>query len=930
MMKFRLLLCLFFLSVTTFAQVTVQSLTCEYTAKGEGIDAVKPVFGWMLRSPGFNIRQTAYRILVTDNPATLAHHKGNIWDSKKVLSDASVQIVYAGKPLKSATTYYWKVMVWDEKGKPTSWGDPEQWQTGLFTPEDWQSAQWIGYEKMPDQERIVPAITDDSNEKYRRRKDVLPLLRKEFTITKPVAKATVFICGLGQFDLHLNGKKVGNHFLDPGWTKYDQHAQYVTFDVTSALQNGANALGVMLGNGFFYVPGERYRKLTGAFGYPQLICRLYLQYSDGSKENIVSDPTWKATPGPVTFSSIYGGEDYNATLAQAGWDTAGFPDQQWRPAVVVNGPPRLNAQSTAPLLIFDHFVPVKVTQPKPGVWLYDMGQNASAIPYLAVQGPANAVVKITPAELLTSEGLADQSAVGSPVYFNYTLKGDSVEKWHPQFMYYGFRYIQIEGAVPEGKANPGKLPVIHELQSLHTRNGAGSIGEFNCSNELFNKTFTLIDWAIRSNMASVFTDCPHREKLGWLEEAHLVGSSIRYNYDIALLCRKVIKDMMYAQTAEGLIPDIAPEYVHFDDGFRDSPEWGSNGVILPYYMYQWYGDKGVLEESYAMMTRYVDYLEKKSDHHILRHGLGDWYDIGPKFPGESQLTPKGITATAMYYYDLSILTKVAGILGKKEDEQQYRQQAEAVKAAYNKAFFHEDTRQYASGSQTANAMSVYLELVDPHYKADVVENIVADIRQHNNGITAGDIGYRYLLRVLDDEGRSDVIYDMNSRSDVPGYGLQLAQGATALTESWQGYHNASNNHFMLGHLMEWFYTGLAGIRPAVGSVAFRDIVIRPEPVGDVTFVNARYQSPYGEITSNWKKEDHDFLLKIDIPPNTRATVYLPASSTSDVTMNGKRITEGYKDGHFVITTGSGLYSFQVSDTPPASSSAGSYATLITR
>jgi hypothetical protein len=555
-----------------------------------------------------------------------------------------------------------------------------------------------------------------------------------------------------------------------------------------------------------------------------------------------------------------------------------------------------------------------------------MGQNAAAIPFLSVKGKKDAVVKITPAELLTPEGLADQSAVGSPVYFNYTLKGNGIESWQPQFMYYGFRYIQVEGAVPAGKKNSSQLPEIVAMKSLHTRNAAATIGHFTCSNELFNKTFKLIDWAIRSNTASVFTDCPHREKLGWLEEAHLVGSSIRYNYNIAALCRKVVRDMIHAQTADGLIPDIAPEYVHFDGGFRDSPEWGSNGIILPYYMYQWYGNESVLEESYLMMTRYVDYLGKKSHDHILSHGLGDWYDIGPKFPGEAQLTPKGITATAIYYYDLSILTKVAGILGRKEDAQKYRVLSEEVKHAYNKTFFHETTKQYATGSQTANAMSVYMGLVEPRYKAAVVENIVADIRRHNNGITAGDIGYRYLLRVLDDEGHSDVIYDMNSRSDVPGYGLQLAKGATALTESWQGYRDASNNHFMLGHLMEWFYSGLAGIRPDTGSVAFRDIIIRPEPVGDVTFAKASYGSPYGEVVSDWKKEGDNFSLDIRIPPNCRTTVYLPAQAGADITMNGNALPENsFRNGRFVVKTGSGNYSFRVVNRPPVASSAGNYA-----
>ncbi|SEW53940.1 Alpha-L-rhamnosidase N-terminal domain-containing protein [Chitinophaga arvensicola] len=926
MMKSWLLLLWLGISPAVAAQsVGLQHLLCDYQENPIGIDAPQPALSWQLQGKGTGIRQTAYRILVADNPRALEKNKGLLWDSRKVLSDQSLQVRYHGPALQPATTYYWKVMVWDQQGNPSAWSETARWHTGLLTPGDWQAAQWIGYEKMPDAARIVPAITNDNDPRYKDRNDVLPLLRKTFDIRKPLQKATVYISGLGQFDLHLNGKKTGDHFLDPGWTKYDQHALYVTFDVTEQLQTGRNALGVMLGNGFFYIPGSRYRKLTSAFGYPQLICRLHLQYKDGSTENIVSDSSWKTAAGPITFSSIYGGEDYNATLEQPGWDQPSFDDAAWKNAVAVNGPPQLNAQTAAPLKIFDRFTPVKITQTGPATWVYDMGQNASAIPAISLKGKKGTVVKITPAELLTDKGMADQSAVGSPVYFNYTLKGDSIESWQPQFMYYGFRYIQVDGAAPAGTHNG--LPEIQSMYSLHTRNAAATIGQFSCSNELFNKTFRLIDWAIRSNTASVLTDCPHREKLGWLEEAHLVGSSIRYNYDIAALCRKVVRDMIHAQTETGLIPDIAPEYVHFDDGFRDSPEWGSNGIILPWYMYQWYGDKSVLEESYPMMIRYVNYLEQKSNHHILSHGLGDWYDIGPKFPGEAQLTPKGITATAMYYYDLSILSKVATLLGKTADAQKYYALSEAVKQSYNRTFFNDSSKQYATGSQTANAMSVYMQLTDSVYKGDVVENIVADIRAHNNGITAGDIGYRYLLRVLDDEGRSDVIFDMNSRSDVPGYGLQLAKGATALTESWQGYRDASNNHFMLGHLMEWFYSGLAGIRPAPNSVAFQYMVIRPEPVGDVTFAKASYISPYGEIISDWKKEDNVFTLKVRIPGNTHATIYVPAESTSDITLNGVAVPveKGYKSGRYVMETGSGEYVLRVINREPVTTSSGSYA-----
>ncbi|MEC5146414.1 family 78 glycoside hydrolase catalytic domain [Chitinophaga sp. 212800010-3] len=932
MAKSLLLLLQLVLSVPAIAQLTLHHLRCGYQENPVGTDSTAPALSWQLNSNGTNIRQNAYRIIVSDDPALLRKNRGNIWDSRKVATDQSIQVRYEGKALHPATVYYWKVMIWDQQNRPSAWSAPAQWETGLFTQGDWQNAQWIGYEQLPAKERIVPALTNDSDPKYRGRKDVLPLMRKSFSINKPLRKAMMYICGLGQFDLHINGKKTGDHFLDPGWTQYDQHALYVTFDVTPQLQPGANALGVMLGNGFYYIPGERYRKLTTAYGYPKMICRLYLQYQDGSSENIVSDTSWRTAPGPVTFSSIYGGEDYNANLEQSGWDGPRFSDSAWRNALVTDGPPQLLAQTTYPLRIFDTFSPVKVSQPTPGVWVYDMGQNASGIPAITLKGTKGATVKLMPAELLKENGLADQSAVGTPVYFNYTLKDSSEASWQPQFMYYGFRYIQVEGAVPAGMPNPGGLPVIQQINGLHTRSAAPATGQFSCSSELFNRTFKLIDWAIRSNTASVFTDCPHREKLGWLEQIHLMGSAIRYNYDIASLCRKVVRDMITAQTSEGLVPDIAPEYVPFEDGFRDSPEWGSCSVILPWYMYQWFGDKAVLEESYEMMARYVNYLAKKSDHHLLLYGLGDWYDIGAASPGESQLTPKGITATAMYFYDLSILSKIAGILGRKNDEQQYQSLGAEVKQAYNKAFFNDSTRQYATGSQTANAMSVFMELVEPSCKADVVENIVADIRKHNNSFTAGDIGHRYLLRVLSEEGRSDVIYDMNSSDEVPGYSMQLAKGATALTESWQAYHNASNNHFAMGHLMEWFYSVLAGIRQAPGSTAFHDIVIRPEVVGEITWARASYLSPYGEISTSWKKEDNIFSMEVTIPANTHVTFYIPAESTSDVSVNAQpvAIDNNYKDGRYIMTAGSGRYSFRVVNRQPSQPTAGSYALHIGR
>jgi len=822
-----------------------------------------------------------------------------------------VPVAFAGVPAK---TYYWKVMVWDNGQDSSQWSGIASWQAGLSGPADWKGASWIGYADLPDSGRRMPMKGDKRSGPER---DTLPLFRKAFTLRKPLRRGTAFICGLGHFEMSLNGRKVGDHFLDPGWTRYDRQALYVPLDITGQLHKGVNVIGVMLGNGFYYVPWERYHKLTVAFGYPKMIARIMLEYADGSVEDIVSDTSWQTASGPILFSSIYGGEDYDARKERRGWNMPGGDDKGWRASVVVTGPEAIRAQAEEPLKVFDHFLPRKVTLLKGGAWIYDLGQNASGIPQVRVSGRKGQTIRIIPAELVNTDGTADQKATGNPCYFEYTLKGEGVEVWQPRFSYYGFRYLQVEGAVPEGRGNASGLPVIIGLKGLHTRNAAERVGSFSCSNVLFRRTDTLIDWAIRSNMASVFTDCPHREKLGWLEEAHLMGSSVRYNYDIASIYRKIIHDMMDAQTDDGLVPEIAPEFVQFYEPFRDSPEWASSCVLVPWYLYQWYGDRETLAESYPMMQRYMAYLEKKAKDHILYQGLGDWYDIGPAHPGVSQLTPKGVTATAIYYYDLSILEKMARLLGKEEEAGQYAQLAMAVKGAFVGQFLDRQTMQVASGSQTANAMAVYMGLIDSADREAVVANIVKDLRNRNNSLTAGDIGYRYLLKVLEEEGRSDVIFDMNNRSDVPGYGYQLAHGATALTESWQAFPSVSNNHFMLGHIMEWFYAGLAGIKAADTDIAFHDIVLRPALVGDIRWARGEYRSPYGMIASFWNREGGVFDWRVRIPVNTMARVYLPAESSDVVTEGGRALTGrkdirviGYEKGAFVLRVGSGSYRFK--------------------
>ncbi|MDR2037322.1 MAG: glycoside hydrolase family 78 protein [Bacteroidales bacterium] len=894
-------------------EIFLSHLTCEQAINPLGIETPSPSLGWQITSEGREIRQKAYRILVSDHPDTLKRDNGNYWDSGTQYSDNSLQVFYAGRKLQPAGTYYWKAKVWDKNGNESPWSDISTWQMGLTDAAGWKGAQWIALQELPKEKKVVPGIHGRGSNALGNMEDLLPLFRKDFKVEKTLRKATAFISGLGHFEMNLNGKKVGDHFLDPGWTSYEQYALYVTFDITSYLQQGENVCGIMLGNGFYHTPRERYLKCVVSHGYPKAICRLLMEYTDGTSSEVITDASWKATSSPITFSSIYGGEDYDARLERKGWDMPGYDACKWQQALIVEGPP-LQPQTATPLKVMDTIAPVRVFRSKKGDWIYDLGQNASGIIRLSIKGKEGKQIKIWPGELLDDDSIVTQRASGSPFWFGYTTAGNGTEVWQPRFTYYGFRYLMLEGAVPEGSENSGQLPVVTGICGLHTRNSAPQTGTFTCSNDLFNRIFRLIDWSVRSNMASVLTDCPHREKLGWLEVAHLMGSSIQYNYNINRMYHKIIDDMRASQLPNGLVPDIAPEIVVFAGGFRDSPEWGSAYVILPWYLYQWYGDQRPMRKNYEGMKRYINYLGSTADQHIVSHGLGDWFDLGPKSPGESQLTSKGVTATAIYYYNVCIMQKTARILGYQEDEAHFTQLGKEIKSAFNQRFFNTETKQYDQGSQTANAMAIYMDLVEPQYRKDVFLNIMNDLKERNYSQTPGDIGFRYFLRVLESEGASETIYTINHREDVPGYGFQLAKGATALTESWAALRYVSNNHCMLGHLMEWFYSGIAGIRQSENSVAFKEIVIRPEPVGDLTSASATFMSPYGKIASEWKKENGKFYLDVEIPANTSALVHFPLGNIKRLKENGQafrsRIIKDTK-GHKAIRIGSGKYNFSI-------------------
>ena len=900
----------------TFAQnpITITNLKCDSKTNPLGIGVNNPHLSWEIKSTDKNILQSAYQILVSDSPDKLKINTGNIWDSKLIKSDQSIQVEYTGTPLGSEKKYFWKVKVLDQSGKASAWSPVSSWQMGLLSPKDWDKAKWISYDILPDSMKVIPGVHGDGSELGNKaiKRSIVPIFRKEFKAEKKIKNANLYISGLGHYEVSINGEKIGKSFLAPGWTNYDKVSLYNTYNVTSQISEGQNAIAVLVGNGFFNINRERYRKLVIAYDYPKMICKLRIDYTDGTSSVVVSGNDWKCSPSPIQFSSIYGGEDYDAALEQKGWNMPGFDDVNWKNALTAKVPTdNLIAETDNPLTVRQIIRIKKTEQPKPGQYLFDFGQNCSGIIELRVSGKKGDVIKLTPGELITKERQINQKASGEPYFYTYTLKGDGIETWRPRFTYYGFRYLMVEGAAPSSEKIANK-PAISDLKMLHTCNSAEKKGEFDSSNELFNKIYTLIDWAIRSNTQSVITDCPHREKLGWLEQTYLMGASMFYNYDYYSIYRKAIRDMIVAQTPEGLVPDIAPEFVPFQGGFRDSPEWGSAAVILPWMVWQWYGDLSVVEEALPMMTKYVNYLATMADNRILSHGLGDWFDYGPNTPGEAQLTPKALTATAIWYYDIVLLSKMMELTNHKEDAAKMNFLASEVKAAFNTKFYIQQTKVYSTGSQTAMSMPLVVGLVEEENRKAVFNNLMDSITASGKALTAGDIGFHFLVKALEEGGGSQLLFDMNFRNDVPGYGFQLKKGATALTESWPALEEVSNNHLMLGHLMEWFYTGLGGIKQDENSVGFKNIIIRPEIVGDLKWVKSSFKSPYGIIRSEWKKVDKSLEMKISIPPNTTATIYLPTNKQDFVSENGKKVIP-FKtvDGKYFFNVGSGNYVYNI-------------------
>lgn len=872
------------------------ALRCEYGVDPMGIDIVQPRLFWQLRSDGKGKRQTAYQIEVASSEERLRAGGADLWDSGCRTSTDTRGVRYEGKALGPGERAFWRVRCWDEAGAVSDWSSAAEWTMGPRLPSDWGGARWIG--------------AGDGGDN--------PLLRTEFASGGKLKRAMVFVCGLGQYELRLNGSKVGKNLLSPGWTDYEVTTLYDSFDVTEMIRDGGNAIGVSLGNGMYHVDreGGRFAKFVKSFGPLRAIVRLQLEYDDEPILHVESGSSWKVAAGPITYSNIYSGEDYDARLVQEGWDREGFNDSGWGKAEVMDyslETLRGHSASAEPLVEIDSRVAVSVRAlGSPGAALYDFGQNASYMPRLVVSGPAGSKVRLMPGELVEPDGQVTRSSMGGAhrgsAWWEYTKASDEKETWFPQFYYQGLRYLQTQAFPAEGGE---VLPQIESLEGVIVHSEAEEAGTFATSDPLLNRIRDLVRWAQRSNMVSVLTDCPHREKLGWLEQYHLNGPAIRYEYDMARMFMKGMNDMAEAQTSDGLVPNIAPEFTVFKGRFRSAAEWGSAFIIVPWQQYQFLGDRTLLEDRYEAMQRYYTYLAGQAKDDLLAEGLGDWYDVGPEGPkSAAQLTGPELTATAFYARDAWIMSRVAEMLGKPEDARGYARDFERIRQRFNKEFFKETLGSYEPASQSANAIALAFGLAEERHRDSALHALREDVVSRGYAATAGDVGFRFLLQSLAEGGENDLIYKMLKQDVHPGYAYVLAKGATAMTESWTASRTSSHNHFMLGHVTEWFYGWLLGIRNEPGSVGFERIRIEPTPVGEVSWVGGSYETPRGKVKVRWERGEGTFQLELIVPVNATAVARIPCDTVETLEGLGPHARLIRVEGdRAVVEIGSGDFRF---------------------
>lgn len=732
-----------------------------------------------------------------------------------------------------------------------------------------------------------------------------PLLRTTFALSKPVRSATLYASGLGYHELRLNGAKVGDHVLDPAFTRYDRRVLYVTHDVTRQLRRGANALGVMLGNGWFNVENFEEWEFQHApwREKPKAIVQLEIRYEDGSVQTIVSDGNWKAATGPVRFDGIRNGEVYDAQRGRAGWDSPGYDDSGWTAATVVPAPKgHLRSQMLPPIRVTETIRPVKMTEPRPGVFVFDLGQNIAGWAQLKVKGPASSCVTLRYGERLTPEGGLDQYPIDCFVYQGpfqtdvYYLKGAGTETWEPRFSYHGFQYVEVTGF-------PGR-PTLDSVQGRVVHTDFASAGSFTCSNPLLNKIQQMARWSYRGNFHGYPTDCPQREKNGWTGDAQIFAETALFNFDAGTAYEKWLADFRDERRPDGQAAAIIPSSGW---GYGLGPAWDSACVLIPWYLYVYSGDPRVLADNYEQMTRYVDYLATRASDRIVSYGLGDWL-----YPQTA--TPTEITSTGYFFEDTRILARVATLLGKTYDARKYSQLSGEIRAAYNAKLYNGDGI-YANGSQAAQAFPLWHGLVPEAERAAVARQLLSAVEKRDGHLDVGFIGVKYLLASLTAIGQNETAYRVVNQTTAPSWGDWINRGATTCWEDWAG--EFSHNHYAFGTVGEWFFKSVGGLAPDPEQPGFKHFIVQPHPPTDLSWARVNYQSARGPIAIHWRKEQGMFRLELSVPPNATATVHMPTSQPTAVTESRKAIAKAKgvrllraEEAAAVLEVGSGHYVFE--------------------
>lgn len=870
-----------------------------------GIDRIPPRFSWIMESSEYGDRQTAYQILAASDPGLLTDKNADLWNSGKVNSPGTYLVAYEGKELASGQEVFWKVRIWDAGDRASGWSETASFSVGLLEPGAWK-AQWIGLDRgvgtdRPDIENRVLSA------RY---------LRKEFSLEKPARKATATIVGMGTYEMQINGKKVGDHVLSPDLSEYAKRSYYVTYDVTANLKEGANALGVILGNGRYFSPRIKEPTLTRTYGFPKLLLQLDIEFKDGSREQVISDPSWRLTAGgPIRENNEYDGEVYDARMELPGWSSPGYDDSSWMQAERVDpASPEVSAQKSEPIRITESITPVSVSEPEPGVYIYDMGQNMVGWTRLSVSAPEGTVIKQRFAETLKDDGTLYLANIrGARVTDTYIAKGEGTEVWEPRFVFHGFRYVELTGLKEKPALSAIEGKVIHD--------DLESTGSFHCSDPLINQIYRNAIWGLRGNYRSVPTDCPQRdERQGWLGDRAAGSRGESYAFDIRNLYRKWLTDVFDSQKESGSTSDVSPAYWPL---YLDNVTWSGTPIQLVKMLYDQYGDEDIIRESYRHLVDWVLYMEHQyMERHLMpRDNYGDWCvpPIDPKLihtKDPARLTDGTYLGTTYFYHNLELMEVYAKLLGYTEDAVWFRQVADDMKVAFNREFYDPETGQYSNNTATANVLALAFGLVPSEREGQIFDNLVEKIEvEHDSHMTTGLIGQQFINRVLTRYGRADLAYAMNTQTDYPGYGYMIENGATTIWELWNGNTadpamNSGNHVMLLGDFLTWLYEDLAGIKPAADGPGFRKIVMKPHPMEGLDHVKASHRSPMGWIRSEWKTSGSGFEWEIDIPSGSMALMKIPASGEVRINRagNGEAVSGGeMKDGRYEIELGSGSY-----------------------